>query len=151
YSQPVNGAPCRFRTCYPVTLWPVEVAAAHFDEPDRVSMHPRAQALLRLKLRCLGGVAFTGLELDRLRFYLHGESQLVYALYELLLNNACQVQFRPLEQQSSGKPLVLSPDCLRTVGFGPDEGMLPYTPRSFLGYRLLHEYFVFPEKFLFVD
>ena len=23
YSQPVDGAPCRFRTCYPVTLWPV--------------------------------------------------------------------------------------------------------------------------------
>jgi type VI secretion system protein ImpG len=37
------------------------------------------------------------------------------------------------------------------VGFGPDEGMLPYTPRSFLGYRLLQEYFAFPEKFLFFD
>src|ERR1700752_3849923 len=23
-SQPVSGAPCRFRTCYPVTLWPIE-------------------------------------------------------------------------------------------------------------------------------
>ena len=29
--------------------------------------------------------------------------------------------------------------------------MLPYTPRSFLGYRLLQEYFTFPEKFLFFD
>ena len=29
--------------------------------------------------------------------------------------------------------------------------MLPYSPRSFLGYRLLQEYFAFPEKFLFVD
>ena len=23
YSPPVNGSPCRFRTCYPVVLWPV--------------------------------------------------------------------------------------------------------------------------------
>jgi type VI secretion system protein ImpG len=37
------------------------------------------------------------------------------------------------------------------VGFAADEGLLPYGPRSFLGYRLLHEYFAFPEKFLFVD
>jgi type VI secretion system protein ImpG len=37
------------------------------------------------------------------------------------------------------------------VGFASDEGMLPYTPCSFLGYRLLQEYFAFPEKFLFVD
>src|SRR5438105_7253730 len=28
YSQPVGGAPCRFRTCYPVTLWPLEVTSA---------------------------------------------------------------------------------------------------------------------------
>ena len=48
-------------------------------------------------------------------------------------------------------PVVLSPDCLRPVGFEPDEGMLPYSPRSFLGYRLLTEFFAFPEKFLFVD
>ena len=35
YSQPVAGAPCRFRTCYPVTLWPIEVTSARFEEPDR--------------------------------------------------------------------------------------------------------------------
>ena len=29
--------------------------------------------------------------------------------------------------------------------------MLPYATRSFLGYRLLTEYFAFPEKFLFFD
>ena len=29
--------------------------------------------------------------------------------------------------------------------------MLPYPRRSFLGYRLLQEFFTFPEKFFFVD
>jgi type VI secretion system protein ImpG len=151
YSQPVNDTPCRFRTCYPVTLWPLEVVSARFDEPDRESRHPEAVAVIRLQLRCQGGVTFAGLELDRLRFFLQGESQLAYALYELLLNNTCQVQLRPTEKSSDRKPVLLPPGCLHAVGFGPDEGMLPYTPRSFLGYRLLQEYFAFPEKFLFFD
>jgi type VI secretion system protein ImpG len=37
------------------------------------------------------------------------------------------------------------------VGFDPDEGMLPFSRRSFPGYLLLYEYFCFPEKFLFFD
>jgi type VI secretion system protein ImpG len=37
------------------------------------------------------------------------------------------------------------------VGFDAEEGLLPYTPRSFIGYRLLQEYFAYPEKFLFFD
>jgi type VI secretion system protein ImpG len=37
------------------------------------------------------------------------------------------------------------------LGFGADEGMLPYSHRSFIGYRLLQEYFQLPEKFCFVD
>lgn len=151
YSQSVNGSPCRFRTCYPVTLWPLEVTSARFDAPDRVSPAPQAAAVIRLELRCLGGTSFTDLALNSLRFFLHGESPLVYALYELLLNNTCQVQFRALDEQKGVKPIVLPARCLTSVGFGPDEGLLPYTPRSFLGYRLLQEYFAFPEKFLFFD
>src|SRR5262249_34436058 len=32
-----------------------------------------------------------------------------------------------------------------------DEGLLPYPSQSFLGYRLLTEFFTFPNKFGFVD
>lgn len=151
YSQAVNGSPCRFRTCYPVTLWPLEVAKAQFEAPDKISRAPKAAAALRLEIRCLGGATFSELALDSLRFFLQGENQLVYALYELLFNNVCQVQFRSLTRQQDVAPIILPPRCLRAVGFDPDEGLLPYTPRSFLGYRLLQEYFAFPEKFLFFD
>lgn len=151
YSPPVSGAPCRFRTCYPTTLWPLEVVSARFDTPDRLGSAPKAAAVLRLELRCLGGTTFSELTLDHLRFFLHGESSLVYALYELLLNNTGQVQLRPAQEEKESRPLVLSPRCIRPVGFEPDEGMLAYTARSFIGYRLLQEYFTFPEKFLFFD
>jgi len=45
--------------------------------------------------------------------------------------------------------VILDSASLRPVGFAPEEGMLPYPPRSPVGYRLLTEFFVFPEKFLF--
>ena len=43
------------------------------------------------------------------------------------------------------------PTNLHAAGFDANEGLLPYGPRSFLRYRLLQEYFSFPEKFLFFD
>jgi type VI secretion system protein ImpG len=151
YSQPVGGMPCRFRTAYPVTLWPVEVAAARFEPPDRFGPGSRALAVMRMELRCVGGITFAELDLSQLRFFLNGESQLVYALYELLMNHVVRVQLRSGEARGGPRPVTLSPQCLNAVGFGADEGMLPYAPRSFVGYRLLQEYFAFPEKFLFFD
>jgi type VI secretion system protein ImpG len=153
YSQPVHGTPCRFRTCYPVTLWPIEVAAARLETPGGGlgATGPTAVALLRLELRCLGGASLHELGLEHVRFFLHGESSLTSTLYELLLHNVCQVLLRPLNAPQGVPPLVCPAGCIRPVGFGRDEGMLPYSPRSFLGYRLLQEYFAFPEKFLFID
>jgi type VI secretion system protein ImpG len=37
------------------------------------------------------------------------------------------------------------------MGFGEDEDVLSYPQRSFVGYRLLQEYFAFPEKFFFLN
>ncbi|MGH7931829.1 MAG: type VI secretion system baseplate subunit TssF [Candidatus Binataceae bacterium] len=151
FSQPVGGAPCRFRTGYPVKLWPLEVTAARLDAPDHFNPPTKAAAVIRLELRCLGGVKFSELELDTLRFFLNGEGALVHALYELIFRNACQVQIRTAGAEKGPPPVALAPSCIKPVGFGPDEGLLPYTQRSFIGYRLLQEYFAYPEKFLFFD
>jgi precorrin-3B C17-methyltransferase len=34
YSRPVDGVPCKFRTCYDTTLWPVAVAGAQWLTPE---------------------------------------------------------------------------------------------------------------------
>jgi type VI secretion system protein ImpG len=150
----IDGEPCRFRTCYPVTLWPLDVEAAVLARPPfkapAVPFADRTAALLRLTLRCRddkGG--FAALKLDRLRFFLKGQAQHVYRLYELIFNNALGVALAATPQ--AAEAAVLDRTCLRPVGFERDEGVLPYTARSFMGYRLLSEYFAFPEKFLFVD
>lgn len=158
YSRPVGGNQCRFQTCYPTTLWPIEVRAARIEPPDAAPRGVKARATLRLTLGCLGGVSFHELPLSRLRFYLHGEHHSVYRLYELLLNNQVLVSHEcgVIVQSGAGAstkrlPIELSPDCLQPVGFQKEEGLFPYPPHAFLGYRLLQEYFTFPQKFLFLE
>jgi type VI secretion system protein ImpG len=150
FSRPVAGAPCRFRTCYDVTLWPLQVAAAQWTTPDRVRVRaPEAAAALRLELRCLPDVRLDALDLDVLRVHLAGESTLAHALYELLDNNVVRILAR--EPGPGGRTIELPRTALRPAGFGEDDGMFPGFSRAFVGYRGLLEYFTFPAKFFFFD
>jgi type VI secretion system protein ImpG len=153
-SRPVNGVPCKFRTCYDVTFWPVEVAEAEWKTPDRLQPAIRsseAAYALRLELRAAGDVTFSKLALNSLRFYLNGEGTLVHSLYEVLCNNCVQILVRDPNPKSKIPPVVLPVTALKAVGFEEHEGMLPYPRRSFMGYGLLQEYFCFPQKFFFLD
>ncbi len=154
-SQAVNDLPCRFRTAYPVTLWPLAVSAAAVQGPPfpaAVPPPPGAAALLRIDVECLGAAKLSGLALERLRFHLHGDGQLVAHLYELIFNHALQVVLLPGDGPPSDAAITLRPEqCLAPVGFEPDEGLLPYPRHALPGYRLLTEFFAFPGKFHFVD
>jgi type VI secretion system protein ImpG len=153
-TEPVEGEPCRFRTCYPATLWPIEVVGASlmsrpFAAPA-TSHTADSVAVLRLELQCLTKeLTFAQLAMPSLRFFLKGQGQHVYPLYELIFNHVRGVALAAAPQDP--RPTVLPRDCLQPVGFGRDEGMLPYSARSLLGYRLLTEYFAFPEKYLLFD
>lgn len=154
HSRPVNGIPCKFRTCYDTTLWPVSIAAAEWKTPDRLQPAIKggeASAALRIELRCGGDAKFQQLQMDSLRFYLDGEASLLHPLYELLCCNLVRIVARDPTPGSKVAPVTLAASCLRPAGFAPDEGMLPYPKRSFPGYSLLQEFFAFPEKFFFLD
>jgi len=153
-TEPVGGESCRFRTCYPTTLWPITVEAASLRGRPIVApanpQAPSAVAVLRITLRCLApDMTFTKLAPDSLRFFLRGQPQQVLPLYELIFNNTVSVALA--DSAVDPAPIILRPDCIRPVGFERSEGLLPYPARSFVGYRLLTEYFTFPEKFLFFD
>ena len=149
YSKPIRGAPCRFRTCQPVMLWPVEVISAGLRDPK----DPSGGVLqsLVIELKTFNDLKLAQLGCDSLRFFLNGPAQHVFHLYELLMNDvsgiACETP------TSVGKPQVLHLGAahIQPVGFAPEEHMLPYPGRSFPGYNLLFEYFCFPEKFLYFE
>ena len=169
YSRPIQGTPCRFRAGYDTTLWPIEVVSASLESLDPVDTRGKwGEAVIKLTLACMNDTALKTLKtsdsqhnIESLRFYLNGEPQVVYPLYEMIFNHATRVEIRPGPLTPSrrtkklvlGKlpPIVLPPSVISPVGFEPDEGLLQYTPRSFPGYRLLSEYFALPEKFLFFD
>ncbi|QQS39649.1 MAG: type VI secretion system baseplate subunit TssF [Acidobacteriota bacterium] len=173
YSRPVDGTPCHFRTAYDTLLFPVEIEEAALESPaptDGRGMY--ADSTIRLSLRCYGNSSLHEMKVSEteappkaIRFFLNGDPQLVYSLYEIILNHSTAVEFRAKEAPLDSSDLqtitniqlklpdtvVLTPDNIRPVGFDENEALIPYTKRSFSGYRLLTEYFTFPYKFLFFD
>ena len=153
-SEPIDGQPCRFRTCYPVNLWPLQVADAGLYGTPLPAPSTRftrsAAAVVKITLQTLSPkVRFANLPLGQLRFYLHGQPSHVHELYQCLFNNALGVAIASPNDPASCCELDRS--CIQPVGFQRDEGLVDYSARSFLGYRLLSELFAFPEKFLFFD
>jgi type VI secretion system protein ImpG len=153
-TQPVKDTVCRYRTCYPVHLWPVAVADARLMPPPfpaGLAPPPRAAAALVIKLEAAGPLPFAGLTLDALRFHLFGPLFTAGGLHELLFGHALEVVFRSTDPAAAAPPVRLPASVIRPVGYDADEGLLPYPPRAFAGYRLLTEFFAYPQKFLFAD
>lgn len=155
HSRPIEGVPCRYRTCYDVDVWPLSLDKASIDSPAR-PLPRRGPAsgivsALRFRLSSPTGTPIARMELDRLRLHLDGEPAVSHGLYEMLLRHALHVELAG--KDAAGKEVVvpLRPSCLKAVGFDDVDGLLPYPRNSFLGFRLLQELFVLPEKFLFVD
>jgi type VI secretion system protein ImpG len=147
---------CEYRTGQDTVLWPVEITdAKYFGSAGAlatvgVDRLDGVRAGIRLSLRTTGGVAFDELALDRLRLFLKGTDGLPGRLYEQLVGNVKRLLVRPKGGANAWRE-YLPPSSVRAVGFGRDESLLPYTNRSFAGYRFLQEYFAFPQRFLFVD
>lgn len=153
-SKPSGGLECTFRTAYPVTVWPLRITGASLVSvaaAQAAFVPPEASSVLRIQLDTLANLPLSALKIPHLRFFLNGDSTQHHLLYELLFAHAVTVQLRPRPVVSKVEPVTLGPDSIRAVGFEAGEGLLTYSDRSFLGYRLLQEYFHFPQKFFFFD
>jgi type VI secretion system protein ImpG len=145
------GDICRFRTCYPVRLWPLTVDTASVSDAAGVPVWAAGfggTAAIQVGLGCkLGLSKLAGF--DSLTFYLSGQGPVPFDLYELILNHCNAVLLRDPKRPHDVIEIPLA--SVRPVGFGYDEGVIPYDAQSFLGFRLVQEYFCFPEKFLFFE
>jgi type VI secretion system protein ImpG len=132
---------CRFQTAYDVELLPLRLAEAGMlsDEAGR--------RFLRFEFELDQGADPTRFALDRLRVHLAGEPATAFALYRILQTRVSSV----VVSFSRENVRRFGADRIQPVGFAPGEEVLPYPAVSFPGYRLLAEYFAFPEKFLFLD
>ena len=140
-SVPVEGTTCLFQTCYDTVIHPLELRQAEYISP---SGKPSA---IRMVLE-LKGMSLANWQPERLRFHLAGGYGEATAIYLLLRRQLKRVVVKTL---AGDQVLSLGPECVRPVGFDSKEGVIPYPSHSFPAYRMLQEYFIFPQKFLFLD
>jgi type VI secretion system protein ImpG len=149
-----DATACEYRTAHDVALWPVELLSlTHtgyergLDELPLARRRP-VKGTLRLRLRTTHGLPFSALALDRVSLFVRGTDPVSLRLFELLVCSSLGLVLR--EPGTTGRETwVQSP--VRALGLDDGEALLPCGPRTFHGYRLLHEYFAFPSRYLFAE
>lgn len=141
-SRPVAGTVCRFCTSYEVRCVPLAVTAVVTDSTPTSSR-------VTVQLTLQDGAELGQVSTDRLRLYLDGGSDIEMArdLYRAMMQDVRTIDV----VGGDGTGFALAPSAVTPVGFAPEEAVLPYPPNAFPGFRLLQEYFAFPNKFMFVD
>jgi type VI secretion system protein ImpG len=152
-TRPVRGAACTFRTVYPVTVAPLALARAAFsaiiDAPDAVRLPGNASSSISLTVSSTseqGSIA--QLALPMLRVFIDGEPSFCAALRDALFMRGVAAY---VEADNSGRWTALPAIPVHPAGFDEEESLIDFPARSHAAYRLLTEYFCFPEKFNFVD
>ena len=122
---------CRFRTAQPVRVQPLALREA---QVHRVP---------------------AGTSSARLRFALADAAQ-ASTMHHFFTRHVRAVTFREAAGRSGAPPptsdlTLCGQQWVQPVGFARASSLLPYGPRTFQAFRLLHEYMCFPRRFWFAD
>lgn len=146
-TKPYQGVSCRFSTTYPVTLLPLELHQLEFKLNPVEESYQYSNAVLKLQFNILSaGFDVTTLASQKLRVYLDTTPFGVAQLRDLMLDQTTKVF---AGSQVHASRAIKNPFAL--AGFSPDDALLPADQHAHHAYRLIAEYFAFPEKFNFID
>ncbi len=153
HSLAARGAPCRFRTTADLALAPVTVARAWFSPvaqvPPGIRLPARTSARISISVDSAMPVRLLpGLGLSQLRLYVDGDALLTAALIDSLCMRTIETW---VEVDGQDRWRRLERPVLTLGGLERDEALVPEAPHAHPAYRLLTEYFAFPEKFHFLD
>ena len=141
-----TGLPCRFTTTSEVIVRPLEIRQA--------SMVGRrdGRSALRICLAPMKGASWSDMGTEPVRIYLHGDTGFAFSLYYILLQDTEDVVVRYGTDDEQNE-IAVGARSVSAVGLDSekDAPLLSYPMPSFPGFRLLEEYFFFPEKYRFVD
>jgi type VI secretion system protein ImpG len=156
HSNPGKGerTASTFSTAHAVRLLPLRIAEARYFTRDLgpLNLPPelQARAAIRLRLQVTAGVPWKEIQLDPVSFFLRGADEFPSWIYEQIFAHKSALVLQSPEDE--GKTLAVLPAVgIRQVGFSAGEALLPSGARSFEGYRLLREYFAFPQRFRFFE
>ncbi|RQW07065.1 MAG: type VI secretion system baseplate subunit TssF [Calditrichaeota bacterium] len=149
--EKIEAAEFIFRTTQDLVVRPMRL------KDVRLETVSNKNSMLVLQIHPERNVDFESLELNTLRLYLAGAESVKYALLLYLLRDVKSIKMRELERKDTPfRPLeTYSIDVPGLTDYqeSPDDyqELLPYARQSFKGFRLLQEYFSYPERFFFLD
>jgi type VI secretion system protein ImpG len=150
--QAVAGVHCRFRTAADVSLAPVAIRATTFDPliraPSGTKLGADVTASLSITIASVSGLlTLHDMPLEKLRVFIDGDPSLSAALRDALFLHASGA----FVEAPDGRWLPLAESPIIPAGFSEAEALIPYGRRSHPAWRILLEYFCFPDKFRFFD
>ncbi|MBH1983595.1 MAG: type VI secretion system baseplate subunit TssF [Burkholderiales bacterium] len=142
---------CKFTTAYDVAVAPLRLSEVRFQSivaaPPAVRLPPDLGAAISITLEATGATStLDGLALPTLRLFLDGEPSFCATLRDSLFLRA-----RCTCVEVDGVWHALDAVPLHPVGFAGEDALMPAMAASHPAYRLLGEWFAFPDKFNFVD
>lgn len=151
-TRSVKGVACKFKTAYDVSIAPIKIDNVKFDAtfqaPESIVLPAGASSKISLRLSSSSDQVLIGIKSGALRFFVDGEPSFCAALLDALFLRTVAAY---VQAENSQRWLRLDKVPLAPVGFSDDEGLIDFPERSHPAYRLLTEYFAFPEKFSFFD
>jgi type VI secretion system protein ImpG len=147
-SAPVRGVHCKFQTAYDVAPSPVAITSAWFDAvlraPSATRVAPGTTAAIGIEFAAPSSAGAPA----PMRIYLDGDASFCAALRDALFMRTAATW---VQAGANGAWIPLAAIPVSAVGFGDEDALIPFDARSHRAYRLLAEYFAFPEKFNFFD
>jgi type VI secretion system protein ImpG len=145
---------CQFVNCYHTPMWPLRVSDIKVLPKNFfgfLDQRVDIQSVISVTVSNSGTEAIHQYPLDRLRFYIGDISQRTQ-LYQLLSDKLVGCAIRVGDKVIQLDNLDDKDDsALQWQGFDESQNVLPDDAGTQRAYRLLQEYFAFPEKFYFFD
>ena len=139
-SVEVEGVNCRFSTTYDIEVLPLTIKAVQLGETIT------GKKTIELSFD-LNGQALNSVNLDELPIHLAGDFHTAADLYYLLSTKLESIE---VASSATAEPINASSVKVESMGFEPENALLDYPSNAFPAYRLIQEYFLMKEKFLFI-
>jgi type VI secretion system protein ImpG len=137
YTNSNSGEVCSFRTAHDLQLWSVEILSATIVQKEHLPGY-FARSTYYLKIGIAGNPAKSMPK--KLRFYIHADALLRGKIFSAIFSTEEKV----IAQKNEIYKLMSS---IKPIGVEDDEYLFPYPQTVHRGFRLLQEYFAFPDKF----
>lgn len=150
---------CEFRTTMDVTLWPIFLEQAKFSTATPTINipninHNKLAGSLSLTLSVGAGLNWSQLSLNELVVFLASDFVISHKIYQHLLSKVCGVVFsykNIIDDITERKTIYASDFVIESLGFKQTNNLFINTNKLFFTHSLVKEYFILPQKFLFLN